>query len=87
VNRSLFRQEFYNIVRWEPNPYNSEFEITEYRIYLDRLGEHEFLSTVPANIFEYRDLVAEGTLKKSYALTSVDSRGNESPKSAPVSEN
>jgi hypothetical protein len=87
VNRSLFRQEFYNIVRWEPNPYNREFEISEYRIYLERLGEHEFLTSVPANTFEYMDLVAEGTLKRGYALTSVDSRGNESPKSAPVSEN
>lgn len=86
MNRSLFRQEFFNIIRWEPNPYNSEFEITEYRIYRVWAGKYDLIGTVPASVFEYpaTDPISKNGPTNSYAVSSVDSQGNESPKSQTV---
>lgn len=78
--------EFYNFLSWEPNPQNEEFNIVQYKIYRKRPGEqHELLKTVPANTFEYLDLILRTGELFEYAIASVDSKGRESPKSASVS--
>jgi hypothetical protein len=90
INRGLFRAEALNIINWELNPYNSQFVITEYRIYRKPAGEvnesYEKIGSVPSNTFEYIDYSSNLEEKFVYVLTSVDSDGNESPRSVSVGD-
>jgi len=85
-NRSAFRKETYNLVRWNPNPYNNRFTVTEYRVYRILFDEYELLESVPFDTFEYWDILGEEALKYNYAVTTVVD-GKESPPSVPVSSN
>lgn len=87
TNRSLYVKELYRILSWEPNPQNDEFNIAQYKIYRKYPGEYyEHLKTVPANTFEYNmGLILKTGEVYEYAITSLDSEGRESPKSASVS--
>lgn len=87
TNRSLCVKELYGVLSWEANPQNDKFNIAKYKIYKKRTGEQfEHLKTVPANTFEYNlDLIPQTGEVFYYAITSVDSEGRESPKSASVS--
>ena len=84
VNRSLFRIETYLRLNWSPNPYNNQFTITEYRIYSEYAGNYELIGSVSGNTYEYRAGPFSGGEDMKYAITSVDSEGNESPKSQTV---
>jgi hypothetical protein len=85
INRSLYVKEFYNFLSWEPNPVNDKFSVAEYRIYRRvSEGKFEHLKTVPANTFEYMDMILRTGEVYKYAVTSVDSEGRESPKSVSV---
>jgi hypothetical protein len=92
MNRGVFMGEKLNTITWEPDPYNSSFNITEYRIYKKRAEDsfRSFVETerVSASTFEYEEHILDiSDFEKefSYAITSVDTDGNESPKSVPVS--
>jgi hypothetical protein len=83
-NRSAFRKETYNIVRWNPNPYNNRFTVTEYRVYRILANEYELLDAhIPSSTFEYWDILGEEAPKYKYAVTTVVD-GRESPLSEPV---
>jgi len=90
LDRSYFWAEPVNKITWQYNPLNDEFTITEYRIYrkdADKsTAKYELIATVPGNIFEYEDFDSELSLegKYLYVVTSVDSDGNESPRSNEV---
>ena len=84
VNRSLFRKEIYHRLSWSTHPYNGRFTITEYRIYSEYAGKYELVGSVSGNTYEYRAGPFSGGEDVKYAITSVDSEGNESPKSQTV---
>jgi len=84
VNRSLFRKEIYHKLSWSAHPYNDQFTITEYRIYSEYAGNYELIGSVSGNTYEYRAGPFSGGEDVKYAITSVDSEGNESPKSQTV---
>lgn len=86
VNRSLFRKEAFNIISWDPNPANDRFDITEYRIYRSETEPevYELLAAVPGSSYEYVDGYLDLLGRFNYVVTSVDSEGRESPKSAAV---
>ncbi|MBW2991286.1 hypothetical protein KY348_06310 [Candidatus Woesearchaeota archaeon] len=85
-NYSAFRKETYNIIRWNPNPYNTNFTVTEYRVYRVFFGEYELLETVPYGTFEFWDRLVDETPNYKYAVTTVVD-GKESPLPEPVGGN
>lgn len=88
INKSLFREEAYHTITWSANPENKYVTIASYRIYRKLQSEgddkYKLIATVPSNTFKYTDGKLDPKLKFHYALTSVDSEGNESKKSDPV---
>jgi len=88
INRSLFRKEAFHTISWEPDPYNQQFSITEYRIYKKPAGasdaDYQLIGVVPDNTFEYIDGYLDPNKAFYYVISSVDSEGFESPKSLPV---
>jgi fibronectin type 3 domain-containing protein len=85
MNRSLFVKEYYNILSWQPNPQNDQFSVVEYKIYRKVSGgQYGLVDSVPADTYEYMDLISATGEVLEYALTSVDSEGRESPKSIPA---
>lgn len=88
INKSLFREEAYHTITWSANPENKHVTIASYRIYRKLQSEgddkYKLIATVPSNTFKYTDEKLDPKLKFHYALTSVDSEGNESKKSDPV---
>jgi hypothetical protein len=86
INRSLFRKELKNTLIWQPNPFNDQFSIVEYRIYR-KVGnnDYEMIKAVSVDVTEYVDELIPATGQSvSYSLTSVDSKGIESPRSLSV---
>jgi fibronectin type 3 domain-containing protein len=86
MNRSLFVKEYYDHLSWEPDSWNSRFNIAEYRIYRKETGypEYQLLGSVGADVLAYLDGPVDSTKEYGYVLTSVDSEGRESPRSLPV---
>jgi len=88
INKSLFREEAYHTITWAENPENKYVTIAKYNIYRKLQSEgddkYKLIATVPSNTFKYVDGKLDPKLKFHYALTSVDSQGNESKKSNPV---
>lgn len=83
-NRNLFFKEYLNEIRWEENPLNSQYgiSIVLYNIYRRVRGTVSFeqIAAVRADTFRYLDrgLQREDENRFEYALTAVDSQGNES---------
>ena len=53
LNRSLSQEEYINVLSWEPNPNNEDFNIVKYRIYRVINGEDYLLTELNASSFEY----------------------------------
>jgi hypothetical protein len=88
VNRSLFRGEAWNTISWEQDPYNSQFVIAEHRVYRKHAEddeEYQLIGSASGTALEYVDGYLDLADDFVYVVTSVDSDGNESPKSGPVS--
>jgi len=88
VNRSLFRGEAFNTISWSPNPANSSFVIAEYRVYRkddEDDEEYQLIDSVSGNTLAYVDDYLDLADDFVYVVTSVDSDGNESPRSAAAS--
>lgn len=83
-NRNLFFKEYLNEVRWQENPKNPQYGITisRYNIYRRSTGTAslEHIGAVKADTFRYLDrgLQREDENRFEYAVTAVDSQGNES---------
>jgi len=86
INRSLFVKEYYDHLIWEPDSWNSRFNIVEYRIYRKEVSDlrYQLLGSVSVDVLVYLDGPTESTKEYEYVLTSVDSEGRESPRSLPV---
>ncbi len=86
VNRSLFAKEYYNTLTWSPEVWNNRFTLTAYRVFRKGVNDNEYrlLATLPTTALSYLDGPVDPKAQYVYALTSVDSNGRESPKSAPV---
>jgi hypothetical protein len=86
INRGLFSGEAFNYLSWQPDPWNSRFVIREYKIYRSPVNavDYQLIGKVDGNIFMYTDGYLKMEDKFAYVVTSVDSDGNESPKSKPV---
>ncbi|MDH4197440.1 MAG: fibronectin type III domain-containing protein [Candidatus Aminicenantes bacterium] len=70
---------------WEPGP---EKDLAGYKVWRRAEGEGGFLALTPQPILEnaYTDRAVEKGAKYTYTLTAVDSRGNESERSAAAVE-
>jgi hypothetical protein len=86
VNRSLFTKECYNTLTWSPESWNNQFTLTAYRVYRKGIydTEYQLLESLPTTALSYLDGPVDPKAQYVYALTSVDSKGRESPKSVPV---
>lgn len=86
INRGVFRGEAFNYLSWQPDPWNSRFVIREYKIYRRpaNAADYQLIGRVDGNIFMYIDGYLKMEDKFAYVVTSVDSDGNESPKSKSV---
>lgn len=88
INRSLFFQEAYHTISWQPEPGNSGIDLAAYRVYRRPAGGDDdayvLLGTVSRDTFRYVDPRLPVSLKSEYAVTSVDSEGLESAFSPPV---
>ena len=84
-NRSLLLGQYYAYLSWAPNP-DEVFTPVRYRIFrsVDG-GAFELTAEVGANIFSYVDEALPAGHQYSFALSMVDSEGDESSLSAPVS--
>ena len=92
-NKSFFVSEAWHTITWSPNPYNSDngFAIEEYKIYRrerddadDDYSAFQQIGIVPGNMYIFVDEYIQPDKQYQYAVTSVDSEGNESPKSEAV---
>jgi len=70
---------------WEPSP---EADVAGYRIWRRPAGEIEFRALTPVAITEntFNDTSVEKGRRYEYAVSAVDQRGNESPRTSAVSE-
>jgi hypothetical protein len=69
---------------WAPN---MESDLVGYNVYRwVEGGQPNKLNAKPVQVASYRDETVEPGKKYFYAVTAVDQRGNESPRSAPASE-
>jgi hypothetical protein len=85
INRSLALREKINTVTWETSPLNAGNPPVAYNLYRKVAGQEEtdyiLLTTFPSNVVTFRDRkVPIGTVY-DYALTAVDTAGNESRRS------
>ena len=76
LNRSLFRAETINVLRWSPNPKNEG--VVSYRIYsVEGEAWARMLAEVPASTIEFRDRYVSANLSSTYALVAVNNEGRE----------
>ena len=84
TNLGLFKGEAINTLQWNPNPWNSRFEIVSYTIYrqpLDGSTAFQRIATVSVNTTAYVDQGLGFDDLYAYVVRSVDTAGNESPTS------
>jgi len=90
INKSLFIKEAFHTISWKSNPYNSQYVITEYKVYKKIVSSEEvdsdyyLIESVPSNTLFYVDKHLNFEEKFAYVITSVDSEGRESPISLPI---
>jgi fibronectin type 3 domain-containing protein len=90
INRGLFQGESYSLISWEPNPSNTPFNITEYKIYRKQAStsfDFTFLAKVSGNSLSFEDQTIDLEKEYLYAVSSVDINGNESVLSEVIKEN
>ena len=88
-NRFLFYQEKINTVSWSSNPLNNAITVDRYDIYRKRTTqdtEYALLTSVQADVYEYRNRGLLESEQYSYTIVAVDTEGNESTPCEPVSE-
>jgi subtilisin family serine protease len=81
TNRSLLQTEYINKLTWESNPLNADKDVAHYRIYVADTGSSEQLrplGEVDSSTFTYLHRRAERREPTTYAVTAVDSEGEES---------
>lgn len=85
INRSLALREKINIITWGRSPLNAVDPPAAYILYRKIAGQEETaylpLATLQSNVFEYRDRKVPTGVIYDYALTAVDTAGNESRRS------
>jgi hypothetical protein len=82
TNLGLFKGEATNTLQWNPNPWNSRFEIVSYAIYRqphDGGAAFQKIATVSVNTTAYIDQGLGFDDMYAYVVRSVDAAGNESP--------
>jgi subtilisin family serine protease len=82
TNRSFLQTEYINELTWESNPYNVDKNISLYRIYVVDVeggGQLTRLGEVDRSTFTYLHRRVNKREPVTYAITAVDSEGNESP--------
>lgn len=75
-HRSLFMQEYINILTWDPNP-ESEQYTEKYRLYQIEGESQTLVAELNSVNFKYLHRKVEKDKKYYYALTGVDSEGKE----------
>jgi len=74
--RSLFMQEYINILTWESNPLNEQ-NVVKYRIYQIDEQFQTILVELSSDTFEYFHMRVEKDKKYNYAIVGVDYKGEE----------
>lgn len=75
-NRSLFKAEYINILRWQANPNN--VDIVSYRIYRVIDGSWDLAGEVGAGVFQVWDRNVSPDREYRYALVAVNTQAQES---------
>ncbi len=79
INRSLLQTEYINRLTWESNPQNADRDITQYRMYVVEGGDQlRPLGEVDSSTFTYLHRMVGKRETTTYAITAVDSEGEES---------
>jgi hypothetical protein len=79
INKSLLQREYINVLTWERNPYNADKNIMEYRIYSVENYQLIPKTNVDNLTFTYMDRRVPGGQTQTYAVTAVNTEGEESP--------
>jgi hypothetical protein len=91
INSVLFYDEKINTITFSANSQNVAENVASYKIYRKKAGEndsqYQLLTTLNPNTLRYQDRMLPLTIKYAYAVSTTDTDGNESEKSATVSEN
>jgi CubicO group peptidase (beta-lactamase class C family) len=77
-NRSLFRSEYMNILKWTANPKNDPKNITGYKIYILQEGIRILLREVAGGALEYMHRGVEKDRKYIYGVSTITEKTKES---------
>ncbi|UCH96782.1 MAG: serine hydrolase [Candidatus Aminicenantes bacterium] len=77
-NRSLLQREYINVLSWQPNPNNSNVNISRYRVYQVLTNQRLFLAEVDAGTFDYMERKVDEDRLYTYGITSVTDDNKES---------
>ena len=90
TNEGFFQEEPYNQITWEPNPYNSQYNIIGYKVYRKERNsvndKFELLTSTSSTSLSYIDANYDTNESYGYAVSSVDAEGVESPVRKAVSK-
>ncbi len=79
-NKSLLQNEYINILSWNKNPLNDNKGVVSYKIYLFEDSNLIHLSTLSSSVFTYYHRNVEKRVEKTYVITSLNEKGEESVK-------
>jgi len=90
LNKILFYSEKMNTITFAKNTDNDDSMVASYKLYRRKAEEADdkftLLATLNTSTFKYDDRKLPLSQKYAYALSTVDSEGNESPKTTAVVE-
>ena len=79
LNKSYLQKEYVNIISWETNKYNDDTTITNYKVYTVQGSQLTYVGQVDGNTLTYLHRGALKNVDTTYAITAVNSDGEESP--------
>lgn len=78
-NKSLLQTEYINEITWEVNPLNADKDVVAYKVYEVVNDNLVLLTQVDNNTFKYWHRSVNQREEKTYAISAVNSEGQESP--------
>ena len=77
LNRSLSQAEYFNVLKWQANPNNSDLTIINYRIYQIISDQRNLFKEVNASTFEMQHRGVDKNQEYIYEIAAVNSDGRE----------
>jgi subtilisin family serine protease len=79
TNEAFLQKEYINVLTWEDNPRNANKNVAFYRVYQVNGAQDNLLAEVPVTTHTYLVRNVGKRIATTYAFSSVDTNGNESP--------